>query len=107
MLAGLLAEGSDRHDSKQIAEAAQGYGGSGGANDSSDGITVYGNALASNAAGMMQLLAEVARATAFPDSDVKLAQANALQCLTAAAAQPGFKARRALASSEERGDGKE
>src|SRR3546814_13887302 len=58
MLAGLLAEGSDRHDSKQIAEAAQGYGGSVGANASSDGITVYGNALASNAAGMMQLLAE-------------------------------------------------
>src|SRR3546814_6572319 len=34
MLAGLLAEGSDRHDSKQIAEAAQGYGGSVGANAS-------------------------------------------------------------------------
>src|SRR3546814_5124855 len=84
MLAGLLAEGSDRHDSKQIAEAAQGYGGSVGANASSDGITVYGNALASNAAGMMQLLAEVARAPAFPDSEVKLAQATALQGLKAA-----------------------
>src|SRR3546814_7723598 len=35
MLAGLLAEGSDRHDSKQIAEAAQGYGASVGANASS------------------------------------------------------------------------
>src|SRR3546814_11159621 len=99
MLAGLLAEGSDRHDSKQIAEAAQGYGGSVGANASSDGITVYGNALVSNAAGMMQLLAEVARAPAFPDSEVKLAQANALQGLKAAEAQPGFKARRALAQA--------
>lgn len=99
MLAGLLAEGSDRHDSKQIAEAAQGYGGSVGASADSDGITVYGNALASNAEGMMQLLAEVARAPTFPDAEVKLAQANALQGLMAAEAQPGFKARRALAQA--------
>src|SRR3546814_11956412 len=48
---------------------------------------------------MMQLLAEVARAPAFPDSEVKLAQANALQCLKAAEAQPGFTARRALAQA--------
>src|SRR3546814_5021355 len=48
---------------------------------------------------MMQLLAEVARAPAFPDSEVKLAQANALQGLKAAEAQPGFKARRALAQA--------
>src|SRR3546814_18924520 len=48
---------------------------------------------------MMQLLAEVARAPAFPDSEVKLAQADALQGLKAAEAQPGFKARRALAQA--------
>jgi len=99
LLAGLLAEGSDRHDSKQIAEAAQGYGGGIGAGAGSDGITVYGNALASNAEGMLQLLAEVARTPAFPDSEVKLAQANALQGLMAAEAQPGFKAERALAQA--------
>ena len=99
LLAGLLAEGSERHDSKQIAEAAQGYGGGIGASASSDGITVYGNALASNAEGMLQLLAEVARTPAFPDSEVKLAQANALQGLMAAEAQPGFKAERALAQA--------
>ena len=99
MLAGLLAEGSDRHDSKQIAEAAQGYGGSVGASADSDGITVHGNALASNAEGMMRLLAEVARAPAFPDDEVELAKANALQGLMASEAQPGFKARRALAQA--------
>src|SRR3546814_20907055 len=76
MLAGLLAEGSDRHDSKQIAEAAQGYGGSVGANASSDGITVYGNALVSNAAGMMPLLADVARAPAFPDREGQIGRAS-------------------------------
>jgi zinc protease len=99
MLAGLLAEGTAQHDSKAIAEAAQGYGGSLGAQASSDGITVYGNALASNAEGMLQLLAEVSRSPAFPDSEVKLAQANALQGLMAAEAQPGFKAERALAQA--------
>ncbi|MDN5780989.1 MAG: insulinase family protein, partial [Luteimonas sp.] len=99
MLAGLLAEGTAQHDSKAIAEAAQGYGGSLGAQASSDGVTVYGNALASNAEGMMQLLAEVARSPAFPDNEVKLAQANALQSLMAAEAQPGFRAERALAQA--------
>lgn len=99
MFAGLLAEGTARHDSKAIAEAAQGYGGSLGAQASSDGVTVYGNALASNAHGMLQLLAEVARSPVFPDSEVKLAQANALQGLMAAEAQPGFKAERALAQA--------
>ena len=99
MFAGLLAEGTARHDSKAIAEAAQGYGGSLGAQASSDGVTVYGNALASNAEGMLQLLAEVARSPVFPDSEVKLAQANALQGLMAAEAQPGFKAERALAQA--------
>src|SRR5690606_8099169 len=99
MLAGLLAEGSDRHDSKQIAEAAQGYGGSVGASADSDGITVHGNALASNAQGMMRLLAEVVRAPAFPDDEVELARANALQGLMAAEAQPGFRASRALAQA--------
>lgn len=99
MLAGLLAEGTAQHDSKAIAETAQGYGGSLGAEAASDGITVYGNALASNADGMLRLLAEVARTPAFPDNEVKLAQANALQSLMAAEAQPGFKAERALAQA--------
>src|SRR3546814_9813115 len=58
-----------------------------------------GNGRGSKAAGRMQRLAEVARAPAFPDSEVKLAQANALQGLKAAEAQPGFKARRALAQA--------
>src|SRR3546814_14905279 len=60
MLAGLLAEGSDRHDSKQIVEAAQGYGRSFGANASRDGLPAYGKALAPNTAARMHLRAGVA-----------------------------------------------
>jgi zinc protease len=96
MLAGLLSEGTAKHDSKAIAELAQGYGGSIGAGASNDGIVVSGNALASNAAPMLALIGEVARQPTFPDSEVRLAQGNALQSLKAAEAQPGFKAERAL-----------
>lgn len=96
LFAGLLTEGTAQRDSKAIAETAQGLGGSVGAGASNDGVTVYADALASNAEPMLQLLAEVARTPAFPDNEVKLAQANAMQGLKAAEAQPSFKANRAL-----------
>lgn len=96
LLAGLLSEGTAQRSSKQIAEAAQAMGGSIGAGASNDGISVYGNALASHAAGMSRLLAEVARQPAFPDNEVQLAKTNALQGLKAASTQPGFRAAKAL-----------
>ena len=96
LLAGLLSEGTDRRSSREIAEAAQALGGSVGAGASADGISVYGNALASRAPAMLALLAEVARMPSFPDSEVRLAQANATQGLKAQEAQPGFRAERAL-----------
>lgn len=95
-LAGLLNEGSATRDSKAIAEAAQGLGGSVGASASVDGIFVSGNALASKAAPMLSLLAEVARTPTFPDREVALAKANALQSLKASEAQPSYKADRAM-----------
>ncbi|AXK73008.1 insulinase family protein [Lysobacter sp. TY2-98] len=97
VLAGLLNEGSAKHDSKAIAEAAQGLGGSIGAGASNDGMMVSANALASHASEMLALLGEVARTPTFPDNEVRLAQANALQSLKASEAQPAFKAERALA----------
>ncbi|MBB5204793.1 putative Zn-dependent peptidase [Inhella inkyongensis] len=96
LLAGLMNEGTAQRDSKAIAEAAQGMGGSVGAGASNDGITVYANALSAHAPAMTALLAEVARQPAFPEGEVKLAQANALQALKVASAQPGFRAEKAL-----------
>lgn len=96
LLAGLLSEGTTQRSSRDIAETAQGLGGSVGASASADGITVAGNALASRAPQMLALLAEIARSPSFPESEVRLAQANALQGLKAQEAQPGFKAERAL-----------
>ena len=96
MLAGLLNEGTVKRDSRAIAEAAQGMGGSVGAATSLDGITVSANALGSNAGAMLELLAEIARQPSFPEAEVVLAKANALQALKAAEATPGFRAGRAL-----------
>jgi predicted Zn-dependent peptidase len=96
LLADLLNEGTARHDSRAIAELAQGLGGSVGGSASADGITVTANALASQAGPMMELLAEVARTPVFPAREVALSKANALQALRVAETQPRFRADRAL-----------
>ncbi len=95
-LAYMLNEGTDKHDSKAIAEAAQSYGGSVGASDGNDGLTISANALTTHAEPMLGLLAEVARSANFPEKEIALAKANALQGLKAAEAQPGFRAERAI-----------
>jgi zinc protease len=96
VLAGLLNEGTARHDSRAIAEAAQGMGGSVAGGPALDGILVSANALASHAGEMMDLLAEVARTPSFPAREVALAKANALQSLRVSETMPRFRAERAL-----------
>jgi zinc protease len=96
LLAGMMNEGTAKRDSRAIAEAAQGMGGSVAAGSSSDGISVQANALSSQAGPMMSLLAEVARSPNFPAKEVDLAKANALQSLRALEATPRFRAERAI-----------
>ena len=96
LMAGLLNEGTAKRDSRAIAEAAQGMGGSVAAGASADGITVQASALASQAGPMMQLLAEVARTPSFPANEVALAKANGLQSLRVSETQPRFRAERAI-----------
>lgn len=96
LLASLLNEGTARRSSRAIAEASQALGGGVGASTSQDGITVSAYAVASGSADMMKLLAEVVREPTFPDAEVALAKANALQALKVAETQPGFRADRAL-----------
>ncbi len=96
MVAGMLNEGTEKLDSKAIAETAQSYGGSVAAGAGNDGMTVFANALASKAGPMMQLMSQIARTPTFPEKEVALAKANALQGLKAAEAQPGFRAERAM-----------
>jgi predicted Zn-dependent peptidase len=99
LMAGLMNEGTAQRDSRAIAEAAQGMGGSVGAGASLDGISVSANALASHAGAMAALLAEVVRAPSFPAREVQLAKANALQGLRVAETQPAFRADRALSQA--------
>ena len=99
LMAGLLNEGTTRRDSRAIAEAAQGMGGSVGASTALDGIMVSANAVTSRAADMMALLAEVARLPSFAANEVALAKANALQSLKVQEATPGFRAERAIAKA--------
>jgi zinc protease len=96
LMAGLLNEGTAKHDSRAIAEAAQGMGGSVGGSALLDGIVVSANAVASQAGPMLELLSEVARAASFPAKEVALAKANALQSLKVQEATPRFRAERAL-----------
>lgn len=96
MLAGMLNEGTAKRDSRAIAEAAQAMGGEVGASPAADGIVLSANALASHASGMINLLAEIARTPSFPDNEVTLAKANALQALRVSETQPTFRAERAI-----------
>jgi predicted Zn-dependent peptidase len=99
LMAGLLNEGTAQRDSRAIAEAAQGMGGGVAASAGNDGVTVVANALTSNAAPMMKLMAEITRTPAFADREVALAKANALQSLKASEARPAFRATRALGAA--------
>jgi predicted Zn-dependent peptidase len=99
LMAGLLNEGTAKRDSRAIAEAAQGMGGSVGASTTVDGVLVSANAVTSRAGDMMALLAEVARHPAFPAKEVALAKANALQSLKVQEATPGFRAERAISKA--------
>jgi predicted Zn-dependent peptidase len=96
LMAGLLNEGTAKRDSRAIAEAAQGMGGSVAATAALDGILLSANAVTSHAGAMMALMAEVARQPSFPAKEVELAKANALQSLKVQEATPRFRAERAI-----------
>jgi predicted Zn-dependent peptidase len=96
LMAGLLNEGTAGRDSRAIAEAAQGMGGSVAASAALDGILLSANAVTSHAGDMMALMAEVARQPSFPAKEVELAKANALQSLKVQEATPRFRAERAI-----------
>jgi predicted Zn-dependent peptidase len=99
LMAGLLNEGTAKRDSRAIAEAAQGMGGSVAASPTLDGILVSANAVASHAGDMMGLLAEVVRSPSFPANEVALAKANALQSLRVSETTPRFRAERAISQA--------
>jgi|CXWL01.1.fsa_nt_gi predicted Zn-dependent peptidase len=90
IFAGVLKEGTKTRSSQQLAEQFQGIGGQIDATTNDDAVLVTANSLSSGTSRMLELLADVAINPTFPDAEVELAKANALQGLAAAMAQPEF-----------------
>lgn len=96
LLAGLLREGTATRSSVQIAEELQRLGASLSASAGNDGLFVSASGLSSSAQPLAALFADVVRNPAFPENEVQLAKANALQGLKAMQAQPAYQANRAM-----------
>lgn len=91
-LAELLTDGTAQKTSKEIAEAAELFGGSLSAGAEPDSIVLHASALADKAEAMASLLAEVARSPSFPEAEVALRKANMKEELAASRAESDFLA---------------
>lgn len=97
MVTGLLNEGTAKRTSKQIADEVARYGATLTAGSNSDYTTVAASSLAMYRNEILDLLADVALNPTFPESEVKLAQQNAIQGLRQQRSQPGFLANERMA----------
>lgn len=91
-LAELLTDGTATKTSKQIADAADMFGGSVSVDATPDAIVLHASALDDKADAMLSLLAEVARTPSFPESEVALRKANMKEELAASRAESDFLA---------------
>ncbi len=97
LLSDTLTEGTAKSTSVQIRERLQTVGGEIGASASNDAVYLTVGGLASGTDTLLGVLGEVARGASFPQEEVELAKANALQGLQARSAQPEFQAQKAFA----------
>ncbi|HYO92368.1 MAG TPA: insulinase family protein [Pyrinomonadaceae bacterium] len=97
MVTGLLSEGTAKRTSKQIADEVARYGATLTAGANADYSTVAASALSTYGNEVLDLLADVVLNPTFPESEVKLAQQNALQGLQQQRSQPGFLANERMA----------
>ncbi len=94
LMAGLLNEGTASRSSRDIAEALQAIGGDYSAGASDDAVNIRASALASHAAQLLALVADIALHPSFPANEVTLAKANALQRLKVLESDPHWQAGR-------------
>jgi zinc protease len=97
MVTGLLNEGTAQRSSKQIADEVARYGATLMAGSNADYTTVAASALSMYRNEILDLLADVVLNPTFPESEVKLAQQNALQALRQQRSQPSFLANERMA----------
>lgn len=91
-LAELLSDGTATKTSKEIADAAELFGGSISAEAAPDSFLVRASALSDKADAMFSLLSEVARAPSFPEAEVSLRRANMKEELAVNRAESDFLA---------------
>src|SRR5262249_26512624 len=72
----LLVEGTKRRTSRQIAEESASMGGAINAQTNADTLTIAASALSEHAAGLLDLIADVARNATFPADEVSLYKEN-------------------------------
>ena len=96
LLASALKEGTAKRTSKQIAEEMQALGGTIDASNGADATFVSADALASGAATLIEIVADVVLNPSFPKGEVELVKANALEGLKADESQPEFAVEKAF-----------
>lgn len=99
LLAATLKEGTAKKSSRQIAEELQVIGGDLDASAGADSFVLHATSLAIGTDRLLDLLAGVALAPAFPAGEVELAKENALQELEAAEATPDYLAGKAFSKA--------
>jgi zinc protease len=90
----LLAEGTRRRSSRQIAEEAASIGGAVNAQSSPDTLMVSGSALSESAAELLDLVSDVTRNSTFPSGEVSLYKENRKQRLLEQQSQSSYLARK-------------
>ena len=96
VLASALKEGTAKRTSRQIAEQMQAIGGTIDASAGTDAVFIDADALASGAATLVEIMADVAQNPSFPKDEVDLVKANALEDLKEKASRPEYAVEKAL-----------
>jgi zinc protease len=93
----VLKQGTTSRSAQQIAEELQAVGGEIGVGVGDDAINVTVNGLSTGVATMLDILADVTLNPSFPENEIALAKANAMQKLLAAESTPEFAVDKAFA----------
>ncbi|HXT00596.1 MAG TPA: pitrilysin family protein [Elusimicrobiota bacterium] len=88
----LMTDGTATKTSRQVADAAELFGGAISAGAGPDAMTVEASALSDKADAMFDLLSEVVRSPSFPEAEVALRKSNMQDELEAGRAEAGFLA---------------
>ncbi len=100
VLGDLLTAGTSTRSSRQIAEELQTVGAEMNVGTGDDAFTLSVAGLSSGAGKMLEVLADIARNSSFPDDEVELARGNAIQGLKVSESRPGTLVERIFADAE-------